>query len=136
VNVLRDTPVSFPEMSELKKFTQKATSGEPQDAPQAKTPFLKLRPPEGDNIFGYKVKVIGEPRQVRTKYGPKPFIDVELLETTDDRVKPGFFTLVPSPVLEDRLKPFGWLAAKILLIANTGKPTGKNYFNFRVQEVK
>jgi hypothetical protein len=123
-------------MNELKKFTSEPAGKETQAAPQAKTPFLKLRPPEGDTIFGYKVKIIGEPRQVRTKYGPKPFVDVELLETTDDRVKPGFFTLVPSPVLEDRLRPFGWLAAKILLIANTGKPTGKNYFNFKVQEVK
>jgi len=119
---------------EVRKFTQEAK--QPQATPQAKTPFLKLRPPENETIFGYKVKIIGEPRTVRTKYGPKPFIDIELLETTDDRVKPGFFTLVPTPVLEDKLRPFGWLAAKILLIANTGKLVGKSYFMFRVQEVK
>jgi len=120
-------------MSEVEKFTSEAP--EPQ-APEKRPPFLKLRPPEGDKLFGYKVKVIGEPRQVVTKHGQKTFVDVELLETTDDRVKPGYFTVVPPTMLEDQLRRLGWVAARILLIANTGKPTGKPYFQFRVQEVK
>ena len=123
-------------MSDLERFTKEAASNQPQATPPPQTPFLKLRPPENEEIFAYKVKVVGEPRQVHTKYGPKQFMDVELLETTDKNVKPGRFTITPTDVLLDKLRPFGYLAAKILLIANMGKPAGKRYFMFRVQEVK
>ena len=74
----------------------------------------------------YHLKIISEPREIETKYGPQTAIDVLNLE---DNIE---YTILPHKVLRSKLESKKFTVDSEIGVICKGKAEGKTYYDYEV----